>query len=414
MIETGHEFDDLSEKDKGMMTINKDPNPIPSEFDKKTLNKIQKICDEESFSQFENFFPEYLKYINEKNKNIERPLVHGTGSFALKKIIERGLVPQEIKEIMSGEKTKIAYGEKEVIPLSFCDGNDPNGEKVSHYYANQAGIKKDLSVDSERILGERRIDRLLNEVYGGWKKAVKDTVEKFEKIRKQKEIDETGTYVDLTEEELKITREEAEKIIKFNYENVAKEGAYLFDAKESQEKIEEAKHLLNGELSAEQVEATLRKLNILDSELEYQKTPLHKTKEVVLKIMNNIALENSYTRNKIIDIIKNLENAIKRYELLEPKEKEELANQFPCYITIEGEGLNCATGEGIKDVTEEVRCYDNVDPSRIKTIQVPEKYIPVVNSWLISAELPNVKIIPYEYFEMQEIIEAKSKNEKIL
>ena len=72
---------------------------------------MEKICDSESFNQFKKYFPEYNKYMQEKNQNIRRPLVHGTGSFALKRIIEKGLIPQEISEIMSGEKTEITHGE---------------------------------------------------------------------------------------------------------------------------------------------------------------------------------------------------------------------------------------------------------------------------------------------------------------
>lgn len=61
---------------------------------------------------------------------------------------------------------------------------------------------------------------------------------------------------------------------------------------------------------------------------------------------------------------------------------------------------------------EEARCNQTVPPDAVREIQVPEAKIAEVQGWLSKAGLTQVRVVPFEYWEMREVIEKERRVNK--
>jgi hypothetical protein len=93
-----------------------------------------------------------------------------------------------------------------------------------------------------------------------------------------------------------------------------------------------------------------------------------------------------------------------KYENLSPEKQEEIASQYPCVILVEGDGLELEEVDWMV-TCQELHAKQNVEPSKIRQIRVPFKHVKEVVQMLDDAGLTNVEVIPFEYYEMEKLLE---------
>ncbi|MFH1129293.1 MAG: hypothetical protein V1686_00960 [Patescibacteria group bacterium] len=385
------------------------PQQKPAEVNKKEnenkadlkLEKLKSVCDD---PKFQELLPEYIE--NEKDKKLEvnEPLVHGTGSFALKRIIEQGFVPQRGGELLHGEKvTHHTNAEKEEVnPISLTT-EDETGEMIGHWYALLATKGSQLQFNSDKFL-DKRLTRILNEVYGGTDTATELRLKgEIDLLIKTKEPNLTQA-VEISKQEL--IKDFEQKLI-----DRSREGANVFDVDFVKNKIEKLNLLLDQKIKdADQVEEILRENNLLESFRHYfaprgERLPICKTREITQRLLEN-RQEDSWVYDEIRKIRDILQGKVDNYNNLSEQERKEIDNQFPCFITIESEKLELKDkSERMHDKVRELVSDSVIEKERIKEIQVPKSKIEEVQKWLKEFKLENVRMIPFEYYEMRQVIE---------
>lgn len=344
---------------------------------------------------FTRLLPAYVENLRHKSE-IKKPVVHGTGSYALKKILSEGFVPQKGQEALMGENSSHrTYMESgDINPLCFAVPDD-NGERVSHWYATLPCRQKSLSIDSDQFL-DSRTKRLFEGAYGGM-----DAVVSTEMLKELKQFEISDK--DLIEK----TKQEVQKDIECKLINRMRESANVFDQEKSSENLKGLEMLLSGELKdIDEVSRLLRELNLLDnfrSNKDGQKLPKYKTGEIVAELIRNLSDSSSWEYNQIDQIKKEIENKLQKYKSFSREELEAIGSQFPCYITLEGENLNLKESPWLK-ISQEMQSFEVIPPEAIKEIQVPESKIEEIKSMLMDFGLGDVRIVPFEFYEMKEII----------
>ncbi|MFH0792247.1 MAG: hypothetical protein V1905_03480 [bacterium] len=111
--------------------------------------------------EFQRLLPGYQAY-EKADPPARKPIIHGTGSYALRRIIKNGFVPQ--KSVLSGERAH-RFGSDEARPTCF-NAPENGGEKFSHWYGDLAARDNQLSFDADRYLKSRTM-RIVEDVIGG-------------------------------------------------------------------------------------------------------------------------------------------------------------------------------------------------------------------------------------------------------
>lgn len=374
------------------------------------------VLDGRDKKEFISLLPGYFKFKKE-NKNLidslEKPLIHGTGSYSLKKIISEGFRPRKLSEIITGEKSLIKNEEDEnLIPISFCDPNYQNGIEISHYYATQitsSGKLEDmLSINSEKYL-ENKTDQLLEYVYEGMENAIDDSIKMREEKLKEKFGDE---YHELTDEQKKKSKEIAREIILNKYEMLKADDAYVFSLEKNQKKIKDLEKIIDNNqlIDLNEARRIFLETGMLTGEIEYQNKSYYQIDQIVEDLLRSARQENTYINKKIKNTIKGSETL--RDKILENyniDERNEIQNQFPVYFLVNGENKDLVEFMGIGKA-KEYRCEENISNKDIKQIQVPKKFMPEVIKWVKEAGLDENVVVPFEYYEIDQIIKQKNRN----
>lgn len=405
------EIETLSEEsqDKVKEALGEKPEERPSELiETPNVRKLESISNN---LEFKRLLPGYVEYMKSEPVAKE-PLIHGTGSYALKRIIKEGFVPQRGGEILHGEKVAHHTNVKkeQINPISFTTP-DADGEKVAHWYAMLAAKEPQLSFNSDKILNNRT-ERILNEVYGGMNEVIEVAVEKeMELLADQKD--------NLNMSEVKeIARKELRKDIEQKLIDRGKKGANVFNPELAQERIQQLNDLLSGRASSvEEVESVLRDLTLLENFMySYasggSKLPKYKTREVVEKVIDDLHNKPRNSENrayrKLSNALEAWKGKIEKYEKLPEEERKKIDNQFPCFIVLEGKEIKdklVDKSEWMRNRIKELQGYENISPDKIKEIQVPESKIDEVKEWLRESGLDGVRVVPFEYHEMKEVIQ---------
>lgn len=364
--------------------------------------------DKEEFIALLSGYIEF-KQSEGKFEGVEKPLVHGTGSYSAKKIIQEGFRPRRLSEIVTGEKSLLKNEDKDnIIPVSFCDPTFENGIDISHYYATQVSSEKklnnDLSINSENYLGNKTY-QLLEHIYGGIDKVVNDDVKRRELKVKEKMGDQ---YREPTQEQIEMSKQISREIILNKYKMLEADDAFIYDPKKNKQNIEKLHELLdpNKKMGLDEARKLFLESGILNGEINYQNLPYYEIDKIVEGLIDGAHTEGKYIRKKIQDLLRDKiasENDISR---ISPEDAKEIKNQFPVYFLLEGEGKDLVE---FKDVTKarEYRCGQIVENNKIKQIQVPKKFISEVKEWLRGAGLDEDIVVPFEYYEMDQIIKNK-------
>lgn len=371
---------------------------------------VEQLQDISDSHEFQRLLPGYVEYKNSPPV-AEKPLNHGTGSYALEGILRDGFKPQQGNQILSGEKA--AHGElsMKVEPVSYAV-SDKNGDKVSHLYATWASNNVELSYDSEAELHDSRINRVADDVYGG----IDDTIER----RTAKEVEARQTeYADdeqiTHDQKVNLAKEEMKKIIEHKFVDRSQSGANTFNPERMKERYARLEKVINGDASSEDTEKVLRDTLTLEEARHYftkrnePKAPLYRTGEVIEWATEQIKDADSDLGKRIRDALQVQKDKVLAYESLPIDERQKRENQFSCFIIVEGKGLEVEE-VGYMEKVHEVRSSNTVEPSRIREIQVPEGKVADVEKWVSEAGLDNVRVVPIEYFEIQEVIEHKQQS----
>lgn len=410
----------------------KEAEPETESFSEK--EKLERLSDNPAYKKL---LDGYLEY-EEKEPVAEEPLIHGTGSFALKKILNEGFKPQKQDETLAGERASLPSGAgDEESPVSFTIP-DRKGEKTAHWYALLSSSSSELAFNADQEFSqlnkklqnkipEDRTERLLEEVYGGIEEVLDKEIEE-EKNRISKAIERGDLSSSAVPENVnKIIRKEAKKDIIYKLKSRQKQEANIFNPELAEEKINSADEILNGKVKdAADAEQALRRLGLLDEFRSYNlegkisETLRFNTENAIQDLVKDINKGSFSEDNKakayFIKRVKQAKRAWEdKLESLQDKsqeEKEEILNQFPCCIILEGESLLLEDSDWMHGVTEK-HSESNIPPEKIKEIQVPKSQIEGVKTWVDDAGLEDVKITPFEYYEIKTFISHVSNVESV-
>jgi hypothetical protein len=371
-----------------------------------TVEQLQGVSGD---IEFHRLLPGYVEYKNSPPV-AEEPLDHGTGSHALEGILNDGFKPQQADQILHGEK--VAHGETstQVEPVSFAIG-DRNGDKVSHLYAIWACNNIELNYNSDADLHNSRIERVLNDVYGGIDSTIERRVMKEVNARQVEYADDEHMTHD---QKVKLAKDEMRKIIEHKFIDRSQSGANTFNPQRMKERYAQLEAVTDGDASLDDTEKVLRDTLLLEEARHYfterdaPKAPLYKTGEVIDWAIGQIRDINSDLGKRTRDALQIQKRKVLAYEALPQEERHERENQFPCFIIVEGKGLKAQEVDYLER-GQEVRSDNTVEAQRIREIQVPESKVTEVEQRVSNAGLSNIRVVPIEYFEMQEVIEYKKQ-----
>lgn len=390
-----------------------------------TVEDLKSACDN---PEFQRLLPSYVEYLNNE-KIAEKPYIHGTGSYALKRIIESGFVPQSGAEAVAGENvaSRTRTGQK-ANPICFTIPEN-GGEKVSHYYAMAAATEPDLTVDSDQILGVGRAERLAQDVYGGIETTARARfAEELKRPEVRKHYQSPDNPGELDQAKVKAGIAECVREIEYKKEDRMRRAANVFNLEHLQKQAEQLNGLLEGTLTdAAQAEKILRESRLFETaRYRYaprgEQVPRYESDKLVRQIIDEARDSSKMPKDKddwtprgaVLEAIKENQNKIELFNSKSPEEQQEILHQFPCYIVVEGDDLAVTESGWLGPNVKELQSYDVVSRDRIREIQVPEAKIPEVEKWLQDDEgkrkpgLENVRVVPFEYFEMKEVIEKAS------
>lgn len=349
---------------------------------------------------FNRLLPDFKEYISQKTA-YERPLIHGTGSYALAKILHEGFKPQKGQETLVGENTahRTRMDENRANPVSFATP-DVNGNKISHWYATLPCKNLSLKVNSENCLGPRTT-RVINEVYGGLDTAISAEL--------KKELDQFGIK---DPKLVAVTKKEIEKDIRNKMVSRMRTAANVFNPELTQQNVRALDKILKGEINdPEKAAFYLREVNLLNiirTDRNGNPVPRYKTAELIQHILQTVVNPDSWAHKIISEATDELIKKMENYNSLSAEDRNSVENQFPCFLIVEGKGLTLTESQWMK-ATPEIQSFKDVPPSAIKEIHVPEAQIGKVQEMLNFNGLKGVKIVPFEFFEMKEVLDHLNK-----
>ncbi|PLX21538.1 hypothetical protein C0584_02330 [Candidatus Parcubacteria bacterium] len=365
-------FDSLkNEKEKLTLYNNLELGENADEQIEKAMEAIKQNDETGEKIEILNHALEY--YSREKEFDAEIPIYHGTGSFALSKILKSGGLNSG-ENAFGGEKgvTNTAHS-----GTSFAIGGYKQSEFVSNLYAAMNEDSSHLLLDRKDIIEDytSQGEEAVKMIFGEAPELTKEE-QKYIEDDLRKKI----TKLSESEEMQGLSKEELEKKYLERIKNLYNKTKYNFDYKKISSELQE----------------------LLDKN----------------EILNDIKDEN------FVNYIKNTIPILKQKKEWYDKnttdnDKELLEDQFRVVLIYDGnnlpkEDLNTFTTGGIC----ERRTKNNIANSNIKQIRVPYTDISKAKKWVDKRieELPknseeresleNVELVPIEYFETKKIIQS--------
>jgi hypothetical protein len=349
-------------------------------------NRIVEIMQIFEDDDFHRFVPGYVLYQNDRIK-VKEAYLHGTGSYALRRILVEGLSANKRSSRLSGEDSAL-NNNSDTRFVSLADSNK-RGESIARAYAFSSSSGEAIGFNSDSYFELSRIQRLLKD-YGG--------IDNF--VEYQVSLFVNSENIQSIEEYRRVFLLEAEFLLEYGLGY----GNYVFSVQRATNEIDELKrvldmndqelHLLESS-SLIDIRKVLFKANILRNKLD---------KDILNELDHLVNSGNkSWLWRKIDASINHLESSIERYKSRDQFEREELENQFPVVLLIDGEGI-----EFEKDklaIIEEKRTKEIINSSRFKEIRVPQEKISEVRSWLDQLDL-DIVVSPLEFFEVNEVVES--------
>ncbi len=366
------------------------------------VNETNEQLIKQAIEKLEPSFDDYESTKTEKLSQIKRPIIHGTGSLALKGIIASGMVIRSGDEVMGGERATISQGNKDTRPISFAEFDaDGKGEATAHFYALLAAGNPELIINEAQIRHQNVVENYMAQL---GPEALENG------IRKKLEREAAESLPDDNPElSLDWLRKDAEQKFKL----LSQEGAYSFNPDRVRQNIEELQKIIDGQYDdPELLGDKLLELGIV-SDLRYYyhpkgtlPEPWSKLPELLKSAVEDVKDPDSVTGRNFRAKLQVMRQKLAKYENLSPEEQEAIADQYPCVILVEGDGLE------LEEVNWMVTCQElhakqNIEPSKIRQIRVPFIHVEQVMQMLTEAGLTDVEVIPFEYFEMERLIDLK-------
>lgn len=354
---------------------------------------------ERSLVILEPGFSEYVKHKRERLRHIRRPLFHGTGSSSLVAIITEGIVPRPGSQIMSGERSAVSRGTS-ARPTSFAElDSSGNGEATAHFFAQLTSQGKDLILSEAKI---KHQDTLQNYLYRIGPGALEDAIQKkFERALA------TSLPDNNPEVTLGWIRRDVEQKIKL----LSQGEAYRFDILKVGSHITELKKIIDGQYNdPELLGDALLEMGIIDN-LRYLYTkrgalpaPWSKLSDFLQIALKDVRDPESVVHRSLLDGLQAMQQKMDYYTTLDEDEQQKIIDQYPCVLLVEGDGLALQRVDWMA-TCQELHTMQSVDPSRIRQIRVPYIHIEEVKLLLTRAGLNDVDIIPFEYYDLEKLIE---------
>jgi len=342
----------------------------PEEKDK--TSELRRLSDNK---EFQSLLPEYVEYWN--NRPVaEEPYLHGTGSHALKRILEEGIKPRANESGVTGEAAVLSLGPKDFISLA-SSGRD--GEMIATTYAYASCAETGLLFNADEHFPKDRVERTL-EAIGG-----KDAF--IERVLESDVRDYGVTDIEEKKKSLEIETD-------IMFEHALRYGAYVFKPEDARQSIDALEKIKNGEISdIDSVHRTLFINGILQG----------KSENFIKDRLSELDSEDCLIK-KQIDIVKTrLRERIVSYEELPAEERNEIENQFPVVIMLEGK-RNSIEDPGVPLLQERVS-KESIQASAIREIRVPTKNVSTVEKWLGKNNLDDIVVTPLEFYEIHEVVE---------
>lgn len=336
-----------------------------------------------NFQRLHQAYQEYLN--NEPLAQVNVPLYHGTGSYALRRILHQGFIPRSSTSTLSGDSATSPWTPEDGFAFTSFTPSTPDGLTVAKGYAYQSSREHGLSYTADKFLGSPFLERAKAKLFPDIEETIETEVDRIIKQGSQDSEDEIRDAVRM-EKEIQIER-------------LQTPGAFIFDPDSAREMIARLQLLQDQKIEDKgETERLLRMNNIL----------WRRGSSVVQESLKTLSDPQSWLSKRIEQLKKTYSDMIKVYESLPDSERDELEKQFPCIILIEGEGMNL--GHEATAFTPEVQVLEKTGPQRIREIIVPESKIPLVQQWIKEEGLGKIPVTPLEFTEIHDIVDSeKSK-----
>lgn len=350
----------------------------------------------------EQLKPGFIQYIEERSQNhleIKRPVIHGTGSLALESILHQGFITKSSDVVISGERSLLATGSQDVRPISLAEDDAlGRGESTAHFFAILNSKNPGLTIETEKITGETRIQRFMRQA------GISD-IHEASRARAAKAAIESKPDPN---PEASQKWSEKETLLRIN--QLSKDGAFTFSPEEAKKNINRLEAVLSRQSQENLAEAffeigILNDLRYFYSGKDAPPLPLSALDKIIEQTAKDLDNPESFISSKLNEKLEIMKNKLSLYNKLPEEEKEKIKNQFPTVILIEGDGLE------LKPVNwmftcQELHSTQGISPERIREVRVPAEKVEIVRGWANTAGLNNLKIIPLEYYELESVLKA--------
>lgn len=326
--------------------------------------------------EYQRLLPGYLEYWQSR-PTAEEPYLHGTGSYALKRILKDGIKPRAGESSITGESALLSLGPKDYVSLATPSRD---GEIIATTYAYTSSGETGLSYNADEYFQKDRVTRTIEAI--GGKNAFIERV--LESVVQEYGIQDVG--------EMRKTLEFETGVM---FESALQYGAYVFKPEESKRRIDALKRIQGGKVTD---------INVVHQVLFLNGIFQGQREEFIKDRLSERNEEGSVINNQINTAIRKLDERMVSYETLPKEEKVEIENQFPVVIMLEGKEENIVDPK--VPLLQERVATKTIRASAIREIRVPQKYVPEVQEWLEEDNLPGVKVTPLEFYEIHEVVEG--------
>ncbi|MDD3661585.1 MAG: hypothetical protein PHG63_00820 [Candidatus Dojkabacteria bacterium] len=334
---------------------------------------------------FQRLHAQYLEYLqNEPVTKVKLPLYHGTGSYALRRILHDGFVPRSSSASLTGDSASSPWTPEEGSAFtSFAPGTS-EGAVFARGYAYQSSREWGLSYTADEALGASFLERVQTKFFPDMNAAVEAEHKRVIGLGNNDPEDEVREAIKM---EMDIQRERMQT-----------PGAFVFSPDSAREMIGELQRLQNGEIEdTVAAERLLRANNVL----------WRRGASVVRQTLQTLSDPQSWLTKRIEELKASYAQMIIAYENLSDDERNELEHQFPCMVLVEGDGMKL--GNKATAFVPEVQALERTEPQRVREISVPESKVETVQKWIEAEGLKGVIVTPLEFSEVKDVLDSVEK-----
>lgn len=327
---------------------------------------------------YQRLLPGCIEY-SRNRPTAENPYLHGTGSYALRRILKEGLTPRGSERRPSGEAA-YHYWDAEESPFVSLATDEPVGEFIARIYSYATSTDPGLSYNADSYFDIDRTQRFVRAMGG---------MERITELMLAHALETHDT------DDVDSIRDTIRLEIEFSLETGLGYGQYVLSTERAKQNIQDIQRLLDGNIDDYH---EIRRL------LFHNQIFRGRPKSFVDKELKTLTDEESWLTRKLRSTIEHWKEAVSTYNALPASEREEIENQFPVVLLIEGKGMKVHSPDS--PIPHERVTHSAIEPNRIREIRVPESKVETVRKWVEEAQLENVTVTPLEYYEIDEVVQS--------